>query len=197
MSLTDRVKAAIIRQILDRGIFDAKRLITIDIRKGTFNISNVRSVVMGIHDFAVLHNAVERLAGRAGPIILRTQGEESGRIDAQKAWRRNFEEFNLKFEPSMVISLFPTAYASFGWGRMITKEMNPDTGVGTLIIEDCFEADAILEVSGVKDMPQCHFVAGYLKGFLSEITGRKLQVRETKCKAAGDDHCEFQITLTQ
>ena len=194
MQLTEKIKLAIIKGVFERGIFDAKRLMEIDSKKGEFTISGIRSIIVGTLDFAVLHEAAEKLAGNAGPAILRAQGEKVGRIEARKAWRKNMKRFNLSFDVRTVISTLPAIYAAVGWGKIITTGINMKTGEGTLIIRNCFEADAILELRGEKGRPQCYFVTGYLKGLFGGITGKKFQVTETKCKAAGAEYCEFKIT---
>jgi len=195
MPLADKIKLAIVKQVLERGIFDTKRMMEIDRKTGKMMLSNVRSVILNILDIGVLHTAAEKLAGSAAPVILRTQGEESGRIDASKSWRESMPVFGLKVNLKMVLTLFPSIYSAIGWGKVDVTKLDEETGEGTLTIENCFEADAIIELYGKKEKPQCYFVAGYLKGFFSEIIGKKVRVTETKCKAAGSDHCEFQITI--
>jgi len=198
MRLTDKLKTAMIKGILEKGFFDIKKLMEFDANRGTIHVYGTRSAIFATHDFAVLHEAVEKLAGNAGPAILRTQGEESGRIDVRKAWRKSLEGFGVEFEPSTVFSMFPVIQSYFGWGKIIFAGIDKETGQGTLLIENCFEADAILEIrKGPKEKPQCHFITGYLKGFFSEVTGKKLNVVEVKCKTTGDERCEFQINLAQ
>jgi len=193
MPLTERVKLAIIREVFEKGVFDAKKRMEINGENGIFTSSGLRSIIMGTLSFAILHEAAEKLAGKAGPAILRAQGEESGRIEAEEGWRKNLEKFNLSFNLRTVLSTLPTIYAAVGWGKITTEGIDMETGEGTIIIKNCFEADAILGMGGEKETPQCHFVTGYLKGLLEGITGGKFRVTEKKCKAAGDEYCEFEI----
>lgn len=42
----------------------------------------------------------------------------------------------------------------------------------------------------------CFFEAGFISGFLSAFTGRRVITREVKCPANGDEYCEFKITVS-
>lgn len=193
MFLTEKIKATLIKNVLEKGIFDVKRLMKIDADHGIIQVEGVRTIIFGVGDFAVLHIAAEKLAGYAGLGILRTQGEEAGKIEAQITWQKGLKNFKLKYDIPTIFSVFPAVLTFFGWGKVNISKINKETGEGTIIIENCFEADGILERYGKKEISQCYFVTGYLKGFLSETFGKKLKVTETQCKAAGADHCEFQI----
>lgn len=39
----------------------------------------------------------------------------------------------------------------------------------------------------------CYFIAGVIAGFLSKLFNKQIDVRETKCLAEGNEHCEFEI----
>jgi len=60
---------------------------------------------------------------------------------------------------------------------------------GRIIVEGSFEAKGY----GKSTIPVCHFLRGYLAGFLSTILVAKVELLETKCLAKGDGHCEFQV----
>jgi len=57
MPLTERVKLAIIREVFEKGVFDAKKLMEINREDGIFTMSGLRSIVVGTLSFAILHEA--------------------------------------------------------------------------------------------------------------------------------------------
>ncbi len=70
--------------------------------------------------------------------------------------------------------------------------------VGVLKIDDksdniCIKMDESVYASGVNNinMKLDTFLAGIIEGALTQATGEKWGVDETKCLASGDDHCEF------
>ncbi len=44
--------------------------------------------------------------------------------------------------------------------------------------------------------PVCHPITASIQGFVRVVTGKKVRVRETHCRARGDDACTFEITLS-
>ncbi len=52
----------------------------------------------------------------------------------------------------------------------------------------------LLECLSVKSSnPNSHIFRGMLAGFLAKLWGREVEVKETKCIAIGDPHCEFEV----
>ncbi len=39
----------------------------------------------------------------------------------------------------------------------------------------------------------CHFIAGFVAGYVEARTGLEVDVRETRCAAEGNERCEFEI----
>jgi len=64
-----------------------------------------------------------------------------------------------------------------------------EDGTGVVRVEDCFEAKAY----GPSSEPVCHFVRGYIEGFLSSAFRKELWVTETSCIAKGDRECVFEV----
>lgn len=74
-----------------------------------------------------------------------------------------------------------------GWGR--PEVLMDETGHGVIYLEDSFIAD----VYGRANRPKCDFIAGYMAGFLTNALGVDVAVREVRCKAEGEDVCEFEV----
>ena len=54
-----------------------------------------------------------------------------------------------------------------------------------------YEVEKQLEYAGPSDQPVCHTLCGFASGYLSSALAKPMLVKETKCTAMGDDHCEI------
>lgn len=78
------------------------------------------------------------------------------------------------------------------WGKISFSEVNFAKGTGKIIVTDSFETIAIKSHTTKKNrQPCCHFLRGFLAGFLSELFQKTIRVTEKKCVGKGDGHCEF------
>ncbi|MCS7262866.1 MAG: 4-vinyl reductase [Aquificaceae bacterium] len=57
------------------------------------------------------------------------------------------------------------------------------------------DGSILVEAVGKSDKPVCEPMAGFFEGFLSELLGKKLSVKETACRAQGYDRCIFKIKV--
>lgn len=55
------------------------------------------------------------------------------------------------------------------------------------------EGSILVEAVGKSDRPVCEPMAGFFKGFLSELLEKSIDVKETQCQAQGKEKCVFQI----
>lgn len=60
---------------------------------------------------------------------------------------------------------------------------------------DSYEAKLHLAHHGVSEECACFTLSGFATGYLSKAFNAPVMVRETKCRAKGDDNCEFIIKL--
>lgn len=77
------------------------------------------------------------------------------------------------------------------WGKILFQDMALKKGSGRVLIADSFEA-----VVHKTTQPSCQFFRGFLSGFLSKLLEKPIAVVEEKCKAKGDEHCEFIFTTS-
>ncbi len=89
--------------------------------------------------------------------------------------------------------VFATVTSLTGWGVFEFPALNPD-GSYTVRIYNSFEAD-IAKKDNPNNSHSCTFSLGFIKGLFESVFERKVRVEETKCKARGDEYCEFNITL--
>jgi predicted hydrocarbon binding protein len=75
------------------------------------------------------------------------------------------------------------------WGKISFRNVDYTRGSGRIIIFNSFETAA-------KDGSRlgCHFLRGFLAGFLSELFEKEnIEVVEEKCASKGYSHCEFKF----
>lgn len=57
------------------------------------------------------------------------------------------------------------------------------------------EGSILVEAIGKSQKPVCRPMAGFFKGFLSDLLERKFEVEEVTCAAQGYERCTFRIRL--
>ncbi len=81
----------------------------------------------------------------------------------------------------------------FGWGTGEVVERGERDGVYRMVVYDSFEAESFLAREGRGDKSVCHFMRGVLTGLVEGVEGRDYVGHETRCRAKGDEYCEFVI----
>jgi Predicted hydrocarbon binding protein (contains V4R domain) len=59
------------------------------------------------------------------------------------------------------------------------------------------EGSILVEAVGSSKKPVCEPMAGFFAGFLSELLGKKVEVKETACAAQGHEKCIFKISIKE
>lgn len=107
---------------------------------------------------------------------------------------KNFhEKLDLK-DPVSKLSAGPVHFAHSGWAfvDIIDGRPSPDENFYLKYTHPhSFEADSWIKKGEQSDFPVCIMNAGYSSGWCEESFGVPLTAVETKCKAKGDDCCEF------
>jgi len=181
----EKLKANLIKQMLEKGVLDLKKVLEVEAKKGRIAIKGERMLLTSSLGFANLHGSVEKITGKAAPAIIRTYGASCGKRDFTGVWKAWLPDIKVE----TVLLLFPAIYSTVGWGKVIDVSLKNDEG--RVIFRNCFEAEAVLKTYGKRESPQCHFITGYLGVLFSEVTGRDWQVSEINCEAKGDQYCEF------
>jgi predicted hydrocarbon binding protein len=74
-----------------------------------------------------------------------------------------------------------------GWGDVLDYEIKDKK----IIVR----VDKLWECEIQKEGPASHYVRGILGGFFSQLLKKRVAAVETKCIAAGDPYCQFEITI--
>lgn len=119
--------------------------------------------------------------GEAGKVFLYYQGEEVG-----KSIYENYGKY-APLEEGM-LTLFAELVKAVGWGIVEIVYSNLIEGIFTIRVYNSIEC----EFCETSNEPCGYFAKGVLAGLLSKITGKKIEVKETKCIAMGDPYCQFE-----
>jgi hypothetical protein len=80
-------------------------------------------------------------------------------------------------------------FIAVGWG-ILDIRCDYETLSGQIFVMNSF----IAEIYGETKQPVCAYMSGYFAGFLTEVFGRPMQVREVRCKSMGHDICEHIVS---
>jgi len=75
-------------------------------------------------------------------------------------------------------------------GKVTKLEISKDAG-GIIQMHDSIETD----LYGPSEAGVCYLAQGMIKAAAEKITGKPANVQERKCKAKGDEYCEFAVIL--
>jgi len=77
---------------------------------------------------------------------------------------------------------------SMNWGKISFQDIDFENGTGKIRVIDAFEC---LEQTRAQHF--CHFLRGFLAGFLLELFSKDVSVTVVKCAGKGDSCCEFEV----
>lgn len=115
---------------------------------------------------------------------------ELGRSDATAfATRLSLED------PVAKLSAGPVHFAHAGWARVeLHDDCVAEQGPGYFLHynhPNTFEAEVLQQQRRTPEAPACVFSAGYSAGWCTAAFETEVQAREIRCRARGDEHCEF------
>ena len=83
--------------------------------------------------------------------------------------------------------------AQQGFGKAHVKEVDlPEEG--RVIVENSFESQYYLDNDIETEKPVCDMLRGLIAGASHALTEQEMHAEEVKCRALGDDKCEFLIS---
>lgn len=116
--------------------------------------------------------------------LLYQAGVESGK----RAWVWLRENFNLEEKGVKERTYYTNAYfSSSGVGEI---EFRKDLGERVLRFK---HGTFLARKQGLVGRKVCHFVAGFIAGLTTSLTGEKYTVDEFRCVSKGDEHCDFVV----
>jgi len=132
--------------------------------------------------FGQLEDALELIfSPSAASVILYTTAIKCG----VQLYKRAKKEFDTKEE---ALNLFSRLKREENWGEVVFRDVDFEVASGKVMVRNSFES-----VARKTKEPSCHFLRGFLAGFLSELFNRTVVVTEEKCAGTGDTQCQFRF----
>jgi predicted hydrocarbon binding protein len=131
--------------------------------------------------FTLMKKALEETFASGAGVIIATMAKPCGRKICREITR------NVKSKEEALNQLC-VLMNERNWGDLSFFDVDFDKGSGKAIVKDSFEARRSIS----KDR-SCHFLSNFIAGFMAELFAKKVIVKEVKCAAKGDDHCEFRF----
>jgi len=137
---------------------------------------------MSFDTFGVFKSALEEIfSPSAASAILQLSANRCGREACRKI------TIGIK-DKGNVLAYLSYMKESMNWGKMSFQDVDLENGTGKIRVSNSFES-----LVGKYTQPSCHFLRGFLAGFLSELFDRDISVAEVKCAGKGDVQCEFEF----
>ncbi|MDY6865685.1 MAG: V4R domain-containing protein [Halobacteriota archaeon] len=130
----------------------------------------------------IIYRAVKKQTAESVNSILEATGFKIGEV----------QEFDDKTMKSLLKMGVADLMSQFGWGSMKITEFDTEAGFIRLCVKDSVVADSYDEE---QEKPVCFFISGMIAGGASALLDRDIECKEVKCKACGEDHCEFVISV--
>lgn len=145
----------------------------------------MRSVMFFVDTIVSTQKRIESILGfdTAGMLLYEAY-KEAGRTGAEII-RKNLGVDRLRSDKHILRGL--DMMSASAWGKWELTEFDKFKSV--FKVND----SPIAEVYGESKRAVCHPIRGILAGFAEILAGKKRESVEFKCKAKGDEHCEFVV----
>jgi predicted hydrocarbon binding protein len=130
---------------------------------------------------AEMENALQQLFASGAMVIIATMAKSSGKRLCQKIRK------NLSVEEA--IEKLCETLGGWNWGELIFSNIDMEQGLGKFSVKNSLEA----RVKKAGDNIGCHFLSNFMAGFLSELFGKNIAVKERKCASWQGEVCEFEF----
>lgn len=95
----------------------------------------------------------------------------------------------IKMDNTNTFEILRELFISSGWGE-IEFEIDKNTYIGEIRVINSFIADEV----GLRDLPVCSYISGFISGYLTDTLGETIQVREIQCSSMGYEYCVHMIS---
>jgi len=79
----------------------------------------------------------------------------------------------------------------WNWGELTFSNVDTELGMGKFSVKNSLEA----RVKKAGDNFGCHFLSNFMAGFLSELFGRNVSVKERRCASWEGRSCKFEFQV--
>ncbi|MEM5793790.1 MAG: V4R domain-containing protein [Candidatus Aenigmatarchaeota archaeon] len=156
--------------------------------KGELILNKQRLVFMSARMLPSIHLAILKTIGEIANVEIYKSCEKSAN-NYYKNWKKFLPKDLTKEE---VIKEFLKYLEYWGFGSVDIISLEVEKEIKSLIrIYGC----SFSQYYEKPNKPVCYITAGIIAGLFSAILNKKVSVKERKCKAVGDNFCEFEVSL--
>lgn len=164
---------------------------------GMIFYQGVRVGIIDFKIFTVIFRELDRLIGPvAGTLIY--QAVKKHTLENTKTILSNLgfkdvtknQPFDAKSIPKIIELGITELMSRFGLGVIEVVEIDIEKMIIRFSVKNSIIADSYEDK---KEYPVCHFIAGMIAGGAEVVLSHNLDCKEVKCKACGDEICEFII----
>jgi predicted hydrocarbon binding protein len=142
-----------------------------------------RVVLLGTGTFIGLQKGAEELIGKQSDAVFYDAGIKSG----WEGWYALHTELK-EHGDALIRKMFSfTGENGFGWFRIKDLNIESEAKRGSITVSHSF----IAHTYGKAEKPVCHFIAGFIAGFISAAWGVEVACDEISCSAVRGDLCVF------
>ena len=178
-SLVDELKSLDVVLDVEYGISKNKMIQSAEF---PLNVLGERAIISRATTFVdIIRTLYENVSQSDGLMML--SGLKGG-IHAAKYFKKITTIDKNNFE-----DILEELFMATGWG-ILDIECDEETMSGRIIVKESFIANKYED----SERPVCGYMSGYFAGFLTEVLGQTMHVREVRCKSMGHDACEHVIS---
>ena len=141
-------------------------------------------MLLGTGTFVELQKGIEELLGNQSNAVFYDAG-----IRSVKETKETLDiELREKGDALIKRAFSFLEEKGLGWFKIKDLKIQTNEKRGSIAVSNSFIANTY----GKARKPVCHFIAGFIAGFISIIWGTEIVCEETKCSAVGGDDCVFE-----
>ena len=141
-------------------------------------------ILLGRGTFVELQKGVEELLENQADAIFYEAGIRSGRETEETL----DTELGAKDDELIVKAFLALEEDGLGWFKIKELSFDSKTRRGSVTVFNSF----ISNTYGKAKKPVCHFIAGFIAGFISIIWDTEIECEETACSSVSGEYCVFE-----
>jgi predicted hydrocarbon binding protein len=156
---------------------------------GELTLDKQRLVLLSARMLPSIHLSILKTIGEVANTEIYKSCEESAK-SYYKGWVKSLPK---KLTKKEIIQNFLKYLEFWGIGVVEIVSLQIEKEVKSLIrIYDCCFSQYYEKAK----KPVCYVTAGIIAGLFSGVLNKKVFVKERRCKAIGDNFCEFEVSIT-
>jgi len=130
---------------------------------------------------AEMENALQQLFASGAIVIIATMAKSCGKKLCQKIRK------SLSVEEAL--EKLCETLGGWNWGELTFSNIDIELGTGKFSVKNSLET----RVGKAGNNFGCHFLSNFMAGFLSELFGKNIAVKERRCASLEGRTCEFEF----